>query len=547
MIPVFGDTTTWLSEDFLLKIPSSVLSLAIENLNAISGVECKQIKGEVKLTGQWQALVTAHTLLEHCIDVNDVDAEDEKKYDLTEVGVDENTTDNDFGILSAQGPDITIKKEKDADWPDIQTVHPRLDTKPLRDRPRVDYADEDTQDIDVLVGDIVIKTEKTTPKKRGKYSCTKCSYSGKLEKQLINHMNRKHLRKYKCGDCGKKYGFKADLARHKSEVHSDRDKYYCNICNKYLKTKGYIEDHMQLHNDNYVYHCKVCEKSFSTKLIFAKHVKIKHPKMKSIINQIDDLVPSSADVSVSVKDENSAADSGNDSSHSEDKKVDKKLDQPANTSEMMMLNILSADDDDKILHETELFKVSLKRGRNRGRPRIKSYYEERTEFPCHLCEYIGKKECHLEYHIKRNHSQKLICDICDKQFGYNWDLKRHREQVHADASFFCHICSKAYKVKKSFDEHLRSHEDGYVKSRFPCPECDKTFSAKQVLDNHIKFKHLGVKQKEKQRYLCQTCGQEFYHKYSYLSHMNKHQGLLPYNCDICGKVLLMCVVFMINH
>lgn len=315
---------------------------------------------------------------------------------------------------------------------------------------------------------------------------------------------------------------------------------------------------MQLHNDNYVYHCKVCEKSFSTKLIFAKHVKIKHPKMKSVIDEIEDLIPTSADMSVStaapdvsisaaVKEENSAADSGNDSSHSEDKKPDKsdKKTDSANTSEMMMLNILSADDDDKILHETELFKVSLKRGRNRGRPRIKSYYDERTEFACHLCDYIGKKECHLEYHIKRNHSQKLICDICNKQFGYNWDLKRHREQVHADASFFCHICSKAYKVKKSFDEHLRSHEDGYVKSRYPCEECDKTFSAKQVLDNHIKFKHRGVKQKEKQRFLCQTCGQEFYHKYSYLSHMNKHQGLLPYNCDICGKQLLLYDVIFI--
>ena len=544
MITIFADTTTWLSEEFLLKIPSSVLSLAIENLNSISGVHCKQIKGDVKLTGNWEALVTANTLLQHCLDVNSDDADDEKKYDIGDDSVDD-TIDNE---IANSAEVVTIKKENDADWPESADTESETQTPSVsksiskfgRERAKIDYADDDTQDIDIVEAEVVIKKEVKPPRKRGKFSCTKCSYVGKLEKQLLNHMNRKHLRKYKCGDCGKKYGFKADLTRHKSEVHADRDRYFCKICNKYLKTKGYIEDHMQLHNDNYVYHCKICDKSFSTKLIFAKHVKIKHPKMKSVIAEIEKALPSASDIAAPVKEENSAADSvadsGNDSSHSDDKKTEQKQDPQPNTSEVMMMNILSSDGNDKVLHETELFKVSLKRGRNRGRPRIKSFFDDRTAFPCHLCEYIGKKECHLEYHIKRNHSQKLICDICNKQFGYNWDLKRHREQVHAEASFFCHICSKAYKVKKSFDEHLRSHEDGYVKSRYPCTECDKTFSAKQVLDNHMKYKHLGVKQKEKQRYLCQTCGQEFYHKYSYLSHMNKHQGLLPFNCDICGNV-----------
>lgn len=531
MIPIFSDTTTWLSEQFLLKIPSSVLTLAIENLNTISGLDCRQIKGEIKLTGQWQDLLTAHALLEHCLDVNNDDENEDKKCDVDIV--DEKNTDN--SSFNQTPPVVTIKKEKDAEWTETeQNAH--SDIKPLRDTRRIDYADDDTQDIDIGEAELPAPT---VSKRKGKFQCTKCNYTGRLEKQLINHMNRKHVRKYKCGDCGKKYGFKADLSRHKSEVHGDRDKYFCNICNKYLKTKGYIEDHMQLHNDNYVYHCKTCDKSFSTKLIFSKHIKIKHPKMKKIIDELQDIIPTAEDANTpSVKDENSTADSGNDSEKSEEKKTNSKGEPSFETSEQMMMNIMSGEEDDKVLHETEFFKVSLKRGRNRGRPRIKSFYDDRTEFPCHLCDYVGKKECHLEYHIKRNHSQKLICEICNKQFGYNWDLKRHREQVHAEASFFCHICSKAYKVKKSFDEHLRSHEEGYVKSRFPCTECDKSFSAKQVLDNHIKIKHLGVKQKEKQRYLCQTCGQEFYHKYSYLSHMNKHQGLLPYSCDICGNFSL---------
>ncbi|KAL4230744.1 hypothetical protein ACF0H5_011119 [Mactra antiquata] len=366
-----------------------------------------------------------------------------------------------------------------------------------------------------------------------KYACTKCDYVGKMEKHLQNHLARKHQRHFKCNVCNKKYGYKADLDRHKIEVHNKTANYYCKICDKYLKTKAYIDDHMSMHADNYVYQCKTCDKSFSTKQVFGKHMKFKHPGVLFDVDELDEVLPESASdnkAENTLKDDQATNDEANDGI--DGKHLDKN---DSNDASQDMDYLFFAETKDKIIHENNLVKVTLKKGKNRGRPRIKSFVDGRTEFPCNLCNYIGKKECHLEYHIIRNHSQKFICDICQKQFGYNWDLKRHREQVHAEASYICHICSKAYKVKKSFDEHLKSHEEGYVKSVFPCTICDKTFSAKQVLDNHVKFKHLGQKQKEKQKYLCQTCGAEFYHKYSYQSHMNKHAGLTPYNCDICGK------------
>lgn len=543
MVEIFSKTTTCLSEEFLAKVPTDLLELTLDNLKNIPGVKCEKNDSVFYLKGQWHDLVTACVSLEQCL--FDRDGEDSEKEDIKTL-VEEiveskpqadssNESDRDIS------PDIdynfvTVKQEKDdkdaCDWskpPVIEAVDNDIE---LDDKDAVKRKLRSAEKPNKRIKYTIPSSNKDT------YKCTRCDYVGKKEKQLLSHMARKHHRPFKCDVCSKKYGYKADLDRHKVEVHSKTANYYCNICDKYLKTKAYIDDHMSMHADNYVYQCKTCEKSFSTKLVFGKHMKQKHPSVLFEVEDLEDALPSDEtksspekgltmlnDDATSNEDLNMEIETGDDKSAEKDESVNQSYDSDY---------LYFPEEKDKIIHENNLVRVTLKRGKNRGRPRIKSYIDGRTEFPCNLCNYIGKKESHLEYHIIRNHSQKFICDICQKQFGYNWDLKRHREQVHAEASYICHICSKAYKVKKSFDEHLKSHEVGYVKSVYPCTHCDKSFSARQVLDNHIKIKHLGMKQKEKQKYLCQTCGAEFYHKYSYQSHMNKHAGLMPYNCDICG-------------
>lgn len=550
MVQIFDKTTTCLSDEFLSKISAESLDLTIDNVRNISGVQCEKQDGTVYLKGQWHDLVTAYLSLEQCL--FDKDGDESDKEDVkSSVNSIESAKPKTMPTKDSEkefSPDIdynfvTVKQETDAsEWPgsrNLSEIGENSESTIIPDE------DEDSDNKDEVKRKLRSSTESQNKKAKLKLSdsssslenfkCNKCDYVGKKEKQLQSHMARKHHRPFKCEVCGKKYGYKTDLDRHKIEVHSKTANYYCNICDKYLKTKAYIEDHISMHADNYVYHCKTCDKSFSTKQVFGKHMKQRHPAILFELEDLDDVLPgqetkSNSERSLTDETSNDETKTENGDEKSVDRSIEESNDQSLDSDYLFF-----PEEKEKIVHENNLVKITLKRGKNRGRPRIKSFKDGRTEFPCNLCNYIGKKESHLEYHIIRNHSQKFICDICQKQFGYNWDLKRHREQVHAEASYICHICSKAYKVKKSFDEHLKSHEDGYVKSVFPCPQCEKSFSAKQVLDNHIKIKHLGIKQKEKQKYLCQTCGAEFYHKYSYQSHMNKHAGLMPYSCDICGK------------
>ncbi|KAH3839560.1 zinc finger protein 85-like [Dreissena polymorpha] len=471
MIEIFELTTTCLTKDYISTVPSSLLYGVFDNLKPFINIITSD--GQISLQGQWKDIAKAYSELECCLKQSNA-------HQIQEISSFENNSND-------------VKTEVDII---------ALKVEPIDDSCQKPQFSENNDSDDTV--DMEVPLAVVTKKWKEKYKCLECSYTTKNENWLEKHILRRHQKNIKCQDCGKKYGLKSDLKRHQIQVHKSIKRYFCSICKKYFKTKRYMDDHMQRHLEHYSYQCKLCQKPFSTKLMFSRHLKIQHPKSSIDLSKLG---------------------LGN-------------LDEGDYTDENVNVSafdrIMSTDTDNKVVYDSDIFKVTWKNGKNR-RMKISNKMETTTGFPCHLCEYIGKRETNLETHIKRNHRQNLKCDICNKQFGYNWDLQRHIEQTHSETSFVCHICSKSYKTKKSFEEHLKSHEDGYVKSMYPCPHCEKTFSARQVLNSHLKYQHLGMKQKEKQRFLCQTCGREFVHKYSYDSHMNRHAGLLPFNCRICGK------------
>ena len=171
-----------------------------------------------------------------------------------------------------------------------------------------------------------------------------------------------------------------------------------------------------------------------------------------------------------------------------------------------------------------------KRGRKKEPKEPKDPYET---FPCTECPYIGKTKTLLKEHKRRLHDIRFHCDQCDKSFGYNKDLNRHKRHVHVLASYSCDQCSprKLFKTKRALDVHSRCHEENYDKHAFECQVCGKRYSTKYVLDYHVKAEHLGMKKS----YTCPICGRSFTQKGSYRQHANVHAGIRPWVCDVCGK------------
>ena len=168
--------------------------------------------------------------------------------------------------------------------------------------------------------------------------------------------------------------------------------------------------------------------------------------------------------------------------------------------------------------------------KKRGRKKIRS---ENDVFKCQLCDYVGKNITHLKNHRRRLHGNMRTykCNQCDKSYGVNADLNRHKKTVHETPVFLCQVCNKSYKSKAGYDDHIKSHEDDYVKPIFNCMMCEKTYSSKIGLANHIKGEHLDMKES----FLCAICGKSFTNLTAYTGHSNLHAGVKPYSCNTCGK------------
>ena len=79
------------------------------------------------------------------------------------------------------------------------------------------------------------------------------------------------------------------------------------------------------------------------------------------------------------------------------------------------------------------------------------------------------------------------CDICDKVFKTNSDVKKHR-RCHFEGQYQCHICGKKYKTPGNRNVHLRQVHGN---AKFDCQFCDKSYQSQAALKKHVKKKHAG--------------------------------------------------------
>ena len=205
--------------------------------------------------------------------------------------------------------------------------------------------------------------------------------------------------------------------------------------------------------------------------------------------------------------------------------------------------------------------------RKKKRNRKQSDKDESKEQKCKIFNLEFKNTSHLSVHNKKVHPglKNFLCEECGKGFTTAGIRDTHIKNIHSDINpFLCDHCGKGFSTTGNRNYHIENvHSSGpgmqcphcektvrylsaHIKGVHPvepvtCEECGKTFKTKRSLTDHM-TSHLPdelrrlVREKEKEKHKCNTCGQGFIDSTRLKWHeASQHTGIKSFHCDHCTK------------
>ncbi|XP_011636319.1 zinc finger protein 271-like [Pogonomyrmex barbatus] len=158
---------------------------------------------------------------------------------------------------------------------------------------------------------------------------------------------------------------------------------------------------------------------------------------------------------------------------------------------------------------------------------VKASHKERT-FQCAECSKCFKLKDSYQRHLRIHKDERpFTCHVCGKQFRDSGGLTRHVKDVHAKLkNFTCDLCDRSFASKATREDHRRTHtgERPYI-----CDSCGKTFKSKASLYIHSKL-HTDVFP-----HACSYCNKRFRRRQEVLAHVTTHTGEKNYECNICER------------
>lgn len=171
--------------------------------------------------------------------------------------------------------------------------------------------------------------------------------------------------------------------------------------------------------------------------------------------------------------------------------------------------------------------------------------EQSLKFKCKMCskEFLTRRR--LIMHLRRHREKSVVCDICSKLFHYNYELRIHNQEYHAEKI----VETPKSEVQESLEirpeissvgnEESISAEatEGESTTAFKCRYCDKEFATKQRRSYHT-LSH------RKKSVICEICSMSFHyisklHRHYESCHPGEIQGFehpTEFNCKHCDKI-----------
>ncbi|XP_055844639.1 gastrula zinc finger protein xFG20-1-like [Episyrphus balteatus] len=286
---------------------------------------------------------------------------------------------------------------------------------------------------------------------------------------------RKHM-KLTCDLCTTNFPDFTKLKHHFRVVHKRRGYVLC--CNRQLKKRGLIVDHIFVHNDPEYFKCKECGKVLSDRSCLQRHIILFHQaeELKTFqCTQCPKKFPTKKLLDLHVV------------KHNECTFICSECGKGFPTKSTMDIHF-------KRIHSTlcdRMCEICAKL--IKGKTAFARHMEEhegivQPRVECKECGSWLKDKNSLRKHMYSKHDGKTHnCKICGKNTPSYSALYSHMKYMHELSNMFnCTFCDKSFKKAIKLKEHVATHTGGFL---YTCPHCPTTFNAKTNLHSHRKKMH----------------------------------------------------------
>lgn len=349
-----------------------------------------------------------------------------------------------------------------------------------------DFVDESKLKVDVLEDEFRLKSESESDTDMNEDTNNSISFlkpSAILENPAKN-VTRTYSNKKLVNGLQNKYSMdicSEFLTFNKRVVKKVWCKFTCPLCNKHFISDYFLKRHILKHLNKKV-SCRICNRNFKSKFHLYEHTKMRH------------LLKKQSYISCEVCGRNFL---------NEDKLMKHEKQHISKECQLCDKKFGTQKDYNNHIqrHAVKLKLINKKRAQT-----------------CSFCEKECPNDNELSLHVNKVHLQikPYSCDMCERQFYTESNLKNHKKVHSMSSKETCEFCNQTLKCRKQLVIHVRKHIG--VKP-FLCQICGQSFYSTFKAREHMKVYHGG-------RFCCRICKTTFVTKYGLKDHVNNEHGFI---------------------
>lgn len=308
---------------------------------------------------------------------------------------------------------------------------------------------------------------------------TKEKSAGKKTNKEIDEFIAQWKQHLDCVICSQTFPNLTLLRKHFRELHPN-DRCYISCCQRKLRHRFHIEEHIRFHIDPNAFKCDVCDKCCTNSRTLNNHKLEKHTEVGQQRPFECTICQKRFAKKTVLKCHMETHKTGTDFECGECGKGFS-TEQRRKVHERMVHNVdRVCDQCGKTIHGIYALKQHL----------LEHAGIQKPKWPCDQCNAQLYSHSSLKRHKQVAHhdgSTVYVCGDCGKIAATATALRSHKKYVHeAERKHKCTICDKAFKVAVVLREHMATHtgEDLYT-----CPHCPRTFKVSSNMHHHRKKAH----------------------------------------------------------